>query len=100
MARAIAWRRANDAGEVSAHQPTGGRPKPSSRRPSIIRALGTALQFGCGAAPPISCGVDTHAMIYGHFRPRRHLMSADQYRRARAKAFQVWRQETCAQVAA
>jgi putative transposase len=35
-----------------------------------------------------------HAMIYGHFRPRRHLMTAAQYRRARAEAFRVWRQET------
>ena len=41
-----------------------------------------------------------HAMIYGHFRPRRHLMSAAQHRRARATAFQLWRQETCAQTAA
>jgi putative transposase len=39
-------------------------------------------------------------MIYGHFRPRRHLMAADQYRRERTKAFQSWRQETCAQMAA
>ena len=44
--------------------------------------------------------LSSHAMIYGHFRPRRHLMTAAQYRRARAKAFRVWRQETCAQVAA
>ena len=36
----------------------------------------------------------THAMIYGHFRPRRHLMAAAGYRRARAKAFRIWRQET------
>ena len=41
--------------------------------------------------------LSAHAMIYGHFRPRRHLMSADQYRRARAKAFRVWQQETCVQ---
>jgi putative transposase len=39
-------------------------------------------------------------MIYGYFRPRRHLMTATNYRRARAKAFQVRRQETCAQRAA
>jgi putative transposase len=44
--------------------------------------------------------LSAHAMIYGHFRPRRHLMTADQYRRARAKAFRVWRQETCVQMAA
>jgi putative transposase len=39
-------------------------------------------------------------MIYGHFRPRRHLLAADAYRRARAKAFRIWRQETCARIAA
>ncbi len=42
----------------------------------------------------------SRAMIYGHFRPRRHMMSADQYRRARANAFRVWRQKTCVQIAA
>jgi putative transposase len=35
-----------------------------------------------------------HAMIYDHFRPRRHLMTADQYRRARTRALQIWQQET------
>ncbi|MBL6082250.1 IS6 family transposase [Belnapia sp. T18] len=44
--------------------------------------------------------LSAHAMIYGHFRPRRHLTAAEQYRRSRRKAFQTWRQETCAQVAA
>ena len=44
--------------------------------------------------------LSAHGMIYGHFRPRRHLMTAAQYRRARDKAFRVWRQETCVQVAA
>ena len=44
--------------------------------------------------------LSAYAMIYGHFRPRRHLMSAAQHRRARATAFQLWRQETCAQTAA
>jgi putative transposase len=33
--------------------------------------------------------------IYGHFRPRRHLMAADDYRPARTKAFRIWRQKTC-----
>ena len=36
-----------------------------------------------------------HGMIYGHFRPRRHLQTAAGYRRACAKAFRIWRQETC-----
>jgi putative transposase len=44
--------------------------------------------------------LSSHAMIYGHFRPRRHLMTAVQYRRARAEAFRVWRQETRVQMAA
>ena len=44
--------------------------------------------------------LSAHAMIYDHFRPRRHLMRADQYRRARGKAFRIWRQETCVQTAA
>ena len=41
--------------------------------------------------------LSAHALIYGHFRPKRHLMSAAQHRRARAKAF---RQETCVQIPA
>ena len=44
--------------------------------------------------------LSSHAIIYGHFRPRRHLMSAGAYRRARDRAFRVWRQETCVQSAA
>ncbi len=44
--------------------------------------------------------LSSHAMIYGHFRPRRHLMTAGQYRQARAEAFLVWRQETRVQAAA
>jgi putative transposase len=40
-----------------------------------------------------------HAMIHGHFRPRRHPMTAARYRRARAKAFRIWRQEACARTA-
>jgi len=39
--------------------------------------------------------LSSHAMIYGHFRPRRHLMAAVQHRRARTEALRVWRQETC-----
>ena len=44
--------------------------------------------------------LSSHAMIYGHFRPRRHLMTAARHRRARARAFRIWRGETCAQKAA
>ncbi len=44
--------------------------------------------------------LSAHGMIYGHFRPRRRRMTAARYRLARANAFRVWRQETCAQMAA
>jgi putative transposase len=44
--------------------------------------------------------LSAHVMIYGHFRPRRHLMTADHYRRSRNKAFRIWRQETCVQMPA
>ncbi|WP_424140370.1 IS6 family transposase [Roseomonas chloroacetimidivorans] len=40
--------------------------------------------------------LSAHSMIHGHFRPRRHLMTAVEYRRARMKGFRIWRQETCA----
>ena len=43
--------------------------------------------------------LSAHSIIYGHFRPRRHLMTAADYRCARAKIFKVWRQETCGQIA-
>jgi putative transposase len=43
--------------------------------------------------------LSAHAFIYGHFRPRRHLMTADQHRRARDKAFRIWRQEICVRMA-
>ena len=38
----------------------------------------------------------THSFINGHFRPRRHLLSAGSYRRLRIDAFRLWREETCA----
>jgi putative transposase len=44
--------------------------------------------------------LSAHSMIHGHFRPRRHLMSPVRYRCARTKAFRVWREETCIQIAA
>ena len=44
--------------------------------------------------------LSAHAIIYGHFRPRRHRLRAGRYRRALATALRVWRQETCVQQAA
>ncbi|MFC7738208.1 transposase [Roseomonas sp. GCM10028921] len=43
--------------------------------------------------------LSAHGMIYGHSRPRRHLMVAGEYRRARTKALRIWQKETCAQAA-
>src|SRR3954466_10910504 len=68
----------------NSHRPTRRRERQMQR----FKSPGHAQDF-----------LAAHAMIYGHFRPRRHLMSADQYRRARAKAFQIWRQETCVHIA-
>ncbi len=44
--------------------------------------------------------LSVHAVVYGHFRPRRHLMSSTHYRRAYAKAFRVWREESCVRMVA
>jgi putative transposase len=44
--------------------------------------------------------LSAQTMIYGHFHPRRHLVAADQYRLERVKAVRIWRQETCAPMAA
>ena len=43
--------------------------------------------------------LSAQSMIYGHFRPRRRLMTTAQYRCAHARSFAVWRQETCVQMA-
>jgi putative transposase len=64
----------------NSHRPTQRRERQMQR----FKSTDPAQQF-----------LPTHAMIYGHFRPRRHLMSAAGYRRARSKAFRTWRQETC-----
>jgi putative transposase len=44
--------------------------------------------------------LSAHAFIYGHFHPRRHRMPATSYRAARVTAFEIWREETCAQMLA
>lgn len=64
----------------NSHRPTRRRERQMQR----FKSTGQAQQF-----------LSTHAMIYGHFRPRRHLMAAAGYRCACAKAFRIWRQETC-----
>ena len=69
----------------NSHRPTRRRERQMQR----FKSAGQAQRF-----------LSAHAMIHGHFRPRRHLMTADRYRRARAEAFRVWRRETCVQMAA
>jgi putative transposase len=44
--------------------------------------------------------LSAHAFIYGHFRPRRHQLTAPDYREIRSQAFIIWLQETCVQNAA
>jgi putative transposase len=65
----------------NSHRPTRRRERQMQR----FKSLGQAQRF-----------LSAHGLIYGHFRPRRHLMAAADYRHARAKAFRIWRQETCA----
>ena len=43
------------------------------------------------------CFLAAHGIIRGHFRPPRARTTADERRRARARALRVWRRETCAQ---
>jgi putative transposase len=69
----------------NSHRPTRRRERQMQR----FKSLAQAQRF-----------LSAHAMIYGHFRPRRHLMSADQYRRTRNTAFRIWGQETCVQLPA
>jgi putative transposase len=68
----------------NSHRPTRRRERQMQR----FKSPGQAQRF-----------LSAHAMIYGHFRPRRHPMTADRYRHARAEAFRVWRQETCVRTA-
>jgi hypothetical protein len=63
----------------------------ASRRARDVELLGE-LAFDDHAA--------TGQIIYGHFRPRRHLLTALSYRMTRALAFKVWLEETCARNAA
>jgi putative transposase len=69
----------------NSHRPTRRRERQMQR----FKSPGQAQRF-----------LSSHAMIYGHFRPRRHRMTAIEYRCALAQAFRIWRQETCVQIAA
>ena len=60
----------------NSHRPTRRRERQMQR----FKSAGQAQRF-----------LSAHSMIYGHFRPRRHLMTAGEYRRARTKALRIWR---------
>jgi putative transposase len=69
----------------NSHRPTRRRERQMQRFKSSPQAQGF---------------LSAHSFIYGHFRPRRHRMTATDYRISRATAFRVWREETCARMAA
>ena len=64
----------------NSHQPTRRRERQMQR----FKSAGHAQRF-----------LSAHGFIYGHFRSRRHRMTAGEHRTARAEAFRVWREETC-----
>jgi putative transposase len=69
----------------NSHQPTRKRERHMQR----FKSPGQAQRF-----------LSAHGPIHQHFRPRRHRMTATEYRAARAQAFAVWQEETCVRQAA
>ena len=67
--------------EENSHQPTRER----ERRMRRFKSAGHAQRF-----------VEVHGIVASHFRPRRHLLSADDYRHLRSKRFRVWNEVTVA----
>ncbi len=77
-------KRLNNRAENS-HQPTCER----ERRMRRFKSPGHAQRFLAASGP-----------IAGHFRPRRHRLTATVYRRQRAEAFATWREVTSVAAAA
>ena len=69
----------------NSHQPTRQR----ERRMKRFKSPRQAQQF-----------LSAHGPIHQHSHPRRHLMTAAEYRAYRTHAFEVWKQETCVRKAA
>jgi putative transposase len=63
----------------NSHQPTRER----ERRMRRFKSAGHAQRF-----------VEVHGIVASHFRPRRHLLSAADYRRLRSKRFRIWNEIT------
>jgi putative transposase len=69
----------------NSHRPTRRRERQMQRFKSSRQAQGF---------------LSAHAFIHSHFHPRRHRMKASEYRLARARAFEIWTQETYVKEAA
>ncbi len=65
----------------NSHQPTRER----EGRMRRFKSAGHAQRF-----------VEVHGIIASHFRPRRHLLSAADYRNLRSKRFRIWNEVTAA----
>jgi putative transposase len=65
----------------NSHQPTRER----ERRMRRFKSARHAQRF-----------VEVHGIVASHFRPRRHLLSAADYRELRSKRFRVWNEVTAA----
>lgn len=63
----------------NSHQPTRER----ERRMRRFKSARHAQKF-----------VEVHGIVASHFRPRRHLLSAADYRELRCKRFQIWNEVT------
>jgi putative transposase len=63
----------------NSHQPTRER----ERRMRRFKSAGHAQRF-----------VEVHGVIGSHFRPRRHLLSAADYRGLRMRRFRIWNEVT------
>ena len=63
----------------NSHQPTRER----ERRMRRFKSARHAQQF-----------VEVHGIVVSHFRPRRHLLSAADYRELRSKRFRIWNEVT------
>ena len=81
------WRAVDQPGVLldnraeNSHRPTRRRERQMQR----FKSSDQAQRFLCA-----------HGSIYGHLRPRCHLMTAHDHRRSRGKALRIWQQETCA----
>ncbi len=69
----------------NSHQPTRVREKVMRR----FKSAGHAQRF-----------LSAFGIISSHFRPRRHLLTAEQYREELKSRFGTWNEVSCAQIAA